>query len=174
MASGIETKLDEIEETYEQAAAELASPDVAADPDRLRDLGKRFAELQDVVMPYREYKTLSAQAREARELAKGEADPEMAAYVHDEAERLDARVAELRGRLELLLVPKDPDEGKDLILEIRAGAGGEEAALWAGDLFEMYRRLADRHWWKTDVIASSPSDLGGYKEVSLEVRGADA
>ena len=174
MASGIETKLDEIEETYEQAAAELAAPDVAADPDRLRDLGKRFAELQDVVVPYREYKTVSAQAREARDLAKGEVDPEMAAYFHDEAGRLDVRVAELRGRLELLLVPKDPDEGKDLILEIRAGAGGEEAALWAGDLFEMYRRLADRHRWKTDVIASSPSDLGGFKEVSLEVRGADA
>jgi peptide chain release factor 1 len=166
MASGIETKLDEIEETYEQAAAELAAPDVAADPDRLRDLGKRFAELQDVVVPYREYKTLTAQAREARELAKGEADPELAAFFHDEAGRLDARVAELRGRLELLLVPKDPDEGKDLILEIRAGAGGEEAALWAGDLFEMYRRLADRHRWKTDVIASSSSDL--------EVRGPDA
>jgi len=174
MASGIETKLDEIEESYEQAAAELAAPDIAADPDRLRDLGKRFAELQDVVVPYREYKALSTQAREARELAKGEADPEMAAYFHDEAERLDGRVAGLRGRLELLLVPKDPDEGKDLILEIRAGAGGEEAALWAGDLFEMYRRLADRHRWKTDVLASSPSDLGGFKEVSLEVRGPDA
>src|SRR5438094_1530725 len=174
MASGIETKLDEIEESYEQAAAELAAPDIAADPDRLRDLGKRFAELQDVVVPYREYKASSAQAREARDLAKGEADPEMAAYFHDEAERLDARVAELRARLELLLVPKDPDEGKDLILEIRAGAGGEEAALWAGDLFEMYQRLADRHRWKTDVLASSPSDLGGFKEVSLEVRGPDA
>ncbi|TMK94807.1 MAG: PCRF domain-containing protein [Actinobacteria bacterium] len=170
----METKLDEIEESYEQAAAELAAPDIAADPDRLRDLGKRFAELQDVVVPYREYKALSTQAREARDLAKGEADPEMAAYFHDEAERLDARVAELRGRLELLLVPKDPDEGKDLILEIRAGAGGEEAALWAGDLFEMYRRLAERHRWKTDVVASSPSDLGGFKEVTLEVRGPDA
>src|SRR5712691_11549100 len=152
MASGIETKLDEIEESYEQAAAELAAPDIAADPGRLRDLGKRFAELQDVVVPYREYKAASTQAREARDLAKGEADPEMAAYFHDEAERL-----------ELLLVPKHPDEGKDLILEIRAGAGGEEAALWAGDLFEMYRRLADRHRWKTDVLASSPSDLGGFK-----------
>src|SRR5437879_13710102 len=98
----------------------------------------------------------------------------MAAYFHDEAERLDARVAELRGRLELLLVPKDPDEGKDLILEIRAGAGGEEAALWAGDLFEMYQRLADRHRWKTDVLASSPSHLGGSEAVSLQVRGPAA
>ena len=174
MASGIEPKLDEIEESYEQAAAELAAPDVAADPVRLRDLGKRFAELQDVVVPYREYKEVSAQAKEARKLAKGEGDPEMAAYFHDEAERLDGRAAELRGRLELLLVPKDPDEGKDLILEIRAGAVGQEAALWAGDLVEMYQRLADRHRWKTEVLASSPSDLGGFKEISLEVRGADA
>src|SRR5439155_16497181 len=117
--------------------AALPAPNIGAEPDRLRDRGKRFAELQDVVVPYRENKAVSTQAREARDLTKGEADPEMAAYFHDEAERLDARVAELRGRLELLLVPKDPDEGKDLILEIRAGAGGEEAALRAGCLMQL-------------------------------------
>jgi peptide chain release factor 1 len=98
----------------------------------------------------------------------------MAAFLRDEAERNVVREEELRRRLEQLLVPKDPNEGKDLILEVRAGAGGEEAALWAGDLLEMYRRLAERHRWKTDVLASSPSDLGGYKDVSLEVRGKDA
>src|SRR5262249_1283575 len=81
------------------------------------------------------------------------------------------RVTELRARLELLLIPKDPNEGKDVIVEIRAGAGGQEAALWAGDLFEMYRRLAERHRWKTEVLASSPSDLGGFKEVWREGRG---
>jgi peptide chain release factor 1 len=98
----------------------------------------------------------------------------MATYLAEELEQLDGRAAELRAGLEALLVPKDPDEGKDVIVEIRGGAGGQEAALWAGDLFEMYRRLAERHRWKTDVIASSPSDLGGFKEVSLEVRGKDA
>ena len=98
----------------------------------------------------------------------------MATYLAEELEQLDGRAAELRARLEALLVPKDPDEGKDVIVEIRGGAGGQEAALWAGDLFEMYRHLAERHRWKTDVIASSPSDLGGFKEVSLEVRGKDA
>jgi peptide chain release factor 1 len=174
MASPIEPRLDEIEENYERVAAEMAAPDVASDPDRLRELGKRFAELQDVVVPYREYRAARTQAQEARELAKGEADPEMAAFFTDEADRLDERVAELHGSLELLLIPKDPNEGKDVIVEIRAGAGGEEAALWAGDLFEMYRRLAERHRWKTEVLASSPSDLGGFKEVSLEVRGRDS
>jgi len=80
----------------------------------------------------------------------------------------------LRADLEKALAPKDPNEGRNLILEIRAGTGGEEAALWAGDLFEMFRRLAERHRWKTEVLASSPSELGGFKEVSLEVRGRDA
>ena len=89
-------------------------------------------------------------------------------------ERADERAAALRATLEQLLVPKDPNDGKDLIVEIRAGAGGQEAALWAGELFEMYQRFGERHRWKTDVLASSPSDLGGFKEVSLEVRGKDA
>jgi peptide chain release factor 1 len=174
MASPIEPRLDEIEQSYDRVAAEMAEPDVASDPDRLRDLGRRFAELETVITPYREYKAVRAQAREARELASAEPDPEVAAFFSDEADRYDERAAELRGRLELLLVPKDPSEGKDIIVEIRAGAGGQEAALWAADLFEMYRRLSERHRWKTEVIASSPSDLGGFKEISLEVRGGDA
>jgi len=174
MASEIEPRLDEIEASYERAAVEMAEPDVATDPDRLRDLGKRFAELEEIVLPYREYKTARTHGDEARELAKREPDPEMAAFFTDEADRADERVAELHARLESLLIPKDPNEGKDVIVEIRAGAGGDEAALWAGDLFEMYRRLAERHRWKTEVLASSPSDLGGFKEVSLEVRGRDA
>jgi peptide chain release factor 1 len=174
MASPIDPRLEQIEESYERVAAEMAAPEVATDHDRLRDLGKRLSELEDVVLVYREFKAAAAASAEARELAKVEADPEMAAFFADEADRLDARIDELRGRLEALLVPKDPNEGKDVIVEIRAGAGGQEAALWAGDLFEMYRRLAERHRWKTDVLASSPSDLGGFKEVSLEVRGADA
>jgi peptide chain release factor 1 len=174
MSSAIEPRLEEIEATYERVAAEMADPGVATDPDRLRQLGKRFAELGDVVLVFRDFRATSTQAREARELAKAEADPEMAAFFADEADRLDDRTRELHARLEGLLVPKDPDEGKDVIVEIRAGAGGQEAALWAADLFEMYRRLAERHRWKTEVLASSPSDLGGFKEVSLEIRGRDA
>ena len=157
MASGIETKLDEIEETYEQAAAEIAAPDVAADPDRLRDLGKAIRRTPGS-RPCRTASTRRSRRRRGRRANSPRARPipRWPPTSTTRPRRLDTRVAELRRRLELLLVPKDPDEGKDLIVEIRAGAGGEEAALWAGDLFEMYRRLADRHRWKTDVIASSP------------------
>jgi peptide chain release factor 1 len=137
-------------------------------------LGKRYAELGEIVAPYRELRDVEAQMAEARELAAAEPEDDLAAYLAEELERLEARAAQLTARLESLLVPKDPNEGKDVIVEIRGGTGGEEAALWAGDLFEMYRRLAERHRWKTEVLSSSPSDLGGFKEVSLEVRAGDA
>jgi len=170
----MDERLAEIEAHYEQVEAEMAAPEVASDLDRLRDLGRAYAELGEIVAPYRELKTVREQVAEAREIGRDGADSEMATYLSEELERLDGREAQLRSRLEALLVPKDPDEGKDVIVEIRGGAGGAEAALWASDLFEMYRRLAERHRWKTDVIASSPSELGGFKEVSLEVRGKDA
>jgi peptide chain release factor 1 len=171
---GFEDRLDEIEARYEEVEAAMASPEVAGDPDRLRALGKAYAELGDVVRPYRALRAVLAQTAEARAMVADDGDAELATYVGEELARLEAQAAELRARLELLLVPKDPNEGKDVIVEIRGGTGGQEAALWAGDLFEMYRRLAERHRWKTDVVASSPSDLGGFKEVSLEVRGKDA
>ena len=174
MASGFEDRLEEIEARYAAVEAEMASPAIASDPDRLRDLGRAYAELGEVVGPYRELKAIREQLGEARAMASGDGDAEMATYVAEETGRLEEREVEIRTRLEALLVPKDPNEGKDVIVEIRGGTGGQEAALWAGDLFEMYRRLAERHRWKTDVIASSPSDLGGFKEVSLEVRGKDA
>jgi peptide chain release factor 1 len=169
-----EARLDEIEARFEAVQAEMATPDVASDPDRLRELGKAYAELGEVVRPYREYRAALVEAAEARELAAQEQDAEATAFYAEEAERAETLASELRARLEHLLVPKDPNDGKDVIVEVRAGAGGEEAALWAGELFEMYRHLAERKRWKTDVIASSPSELGGFKEVSLEVRGRDA
>jgi peptide chain release factor 1 len=174
MATVMDDRLAEIEARYAQVEAEMATPEVASDPERLRDLGKAYAELGEIVRPYRELKAVREQTAEARELGRDAADSEMAAYLAEELERLEGRESELQGRLEGLLVPKDPDEGKDVIVEIRGGTGGQEAALWAGDLYEMYRRLAERHRWKTDVIASSPSELGGFKEVSMEVRGKDA
>jgi peptide chain release factor 1 len=167
-------RLAEIEDRYERLQAEMAEPDVARDQDRLRRLGKDLAELGEIVAPYREYRSALQQAEEARGLAKEESDPEMAGFLRGEAETADARASDLRSRLEALLVPKDPNDGKDVVVEIRAGAGGDEAALWAGTLYEMYRHEAERQRWKTDVLSASPSDLGGFKEVVLEVRGKDA
>ena len=169
-----DARLAEVEARFEQVQAEMAEPDVAADPDRLRRLGKDFAELQEIVAPYRELRAAVREAEEARGLAKQESDPEMTAYLRSEADAADARIQELRGRLEGLLVPKDPNDDRDVVVEIRAGAGGEEAALWAGELLELYRHYAERRRWKTDVLSASASDLGGFKEVVLEVRGKGA
>jgi peptide chain release factor 1 len=170
----VEDRLNEIEARFEQIQAEMASLEAATDHDRMRTLGQLFAELEQIVRPYREYRRAAADTVEARELAAAEPDAEMAEAFEEEARTASERAEALRGRLEKLLVPKDPNEGKDLILEIRAGAGGQEAALWAGDLLEMYQRLADRRKWKTDVLASAPAEIGGFKEVVLGVRGRDA
>jgi peptide chain release factor 1 len=170
----VEDRLKEIEARFEQIQAEMSSLEAATDHDRMRTLGQLFAELEQIVRPYREYRRASDDAAEAHELATAETDAEMAEAFEEEARSAAERAEGLRARLEELLVPKDPNEGKDLILEIRAGAGGQEAALWAGDLFEMYQHLADRRRWKTEVLASSPSEVGGYKEVVLGISGRDA
>ena len=170
----LDDRLSEIEARYELLQAEMASPEVARDPDRLRRLGKELAEIGGFVAPYREYRAAVRQAEEARALAKDEQDQEMARYLLDEGEADEARAGELRTRLEELLVPKEQDDARDVVVEIRAGAGGQEAALWAGSLFEMYRRAAERRRWRTEVLSTSPSDLGGFREVVLEVRGAGA
>ena len=170
----VEDRLKEIEARFEQVQAEMSSLEAATDHDRMRTLGQLFAELDQIVRPYREFRQALDDAVEAHELATAETDADMAEAFEEEARSASERAEGLRARLEQLLVPKDPNEGKDLILEIRAGAGGQEAALWAGDLFEMYQHLADRRRWKTEVLASSPSEVGGYKEVVLGIRGRDA
>jgi peptide chain release factor 1 len=167
-------RLSEVEARYERLQEEMASPDVARDPDRLRRLGQDLAELGEIVVPFREYRSARQQVEEGRSLAEHEQDPDMARYLRDEAEAAEARATKLRARLEELLVPKDPNANKNVVMEIRAGAGGQEAALWAGTLFEMYQRMAERQRWRAEVLSASLSDLGGFKEVALEVRGKGA
>jgi peptide chain release factor 1 len=167
-------RLDEIEQRYEELTQELSRPEVASDPSRLRGLGRQHAELQPIVAAYRRQKDALRQSEEARALAREEKDREMADYFRAEAEAAQARAAEFERELEVLLLPKDPNDDKDVVVEIRAGTGGQEAGLFAGDLYEMYRRYAERRRWKTDVLSSSPSDVGGFKEVVLEVNGKGA
>src|SRR3954464_13552809 len=124
MATGMDDRLGEIEARYAQVEAEIASPEIANDRDRLRDLGKAYAELGDIVGPYRELKAVRVQAAEARELARADADADMTAYLAEELERLYDREAELQTRLEGLLVPKDPDEAKSAIFPIRSVTRG--------------------------------------------------
>jgi peptide chain release factor 1 len=164
-------RLEDIELAYEELNRELSSPDVASDPERLRDLGKKHRELEEIVTTYREYRKALAEGEEARTLAREEKDAESQAYYRQVADESAEQAKKLEERLQVLLLPKDPNDEKNVILEIRAGAGGREAALFAADLLDMYRRYAERHRWKTDVLSSSPSDEGGFKEVVLEVRG---
>src|SRR5919106_6645047 len=171
MREKLRERLEELEVSYEELTSELSSPDVAADPNRLRDLGRRHAELHEIVTAYRDWRKAVADEDDARTLARDERDPESQTYYRDEAERAAQRARELEERLELLLLPKDPNDEKDVVVEIRAGTGGEEAALFAADLYEMYRRFAEQHKWRTEVLSSSPSDVGGFKEIVVEVRG---
>jgi peptide chain release factor 1 len=170
----MQERIDELERRYEELTRELSRPEVASDPARLRDLGRLHAELHQIVTTARAYREAIRQAEEARVLAKEEKDPEMSAYLRGEEQQAEARAAKLERDLELLLLPKDPNDEKSVVLEIRAGTGGQEAALFAADLFEMYQRYAERNRWKTDVLSSSPSDLGGFTEVVLEIKGKGA
>src|ERR687887_718664 len=170
----MDSRLDELEARYDELGRQLSTPEVGQDPDQLRRLGKAYAELGEIVLPYREYRAATRQADEAAALAKEERDPEMAAYFREEGSQAQEKAATLWKRLEELLVPKDPNDEKDVVVEIRAAAGGEEAALWAGELLEVYRRYAERRGWKTEILSASPSDLGGFKEVVLEIKGRGA
>jgi len=167
-------RFDDIRRRYDEVNRELSSPDVASDPSRLRDLGKQHAELEEIVRAHDAVADAERQASEWRELARAEKDPATAAEFRSEAEAAEARLPTLRERLDELMVPKDPNDDKDVLVEIRSGAGGDEAALFAGELLQMYERYAERQRWKTEVLSSSPSELGGYKEVVLEVRGKGA
>jgi peptide chain release factor 1 len=171
MRDKLKERLEELEGSFEELTRELSTPDVASDTNRLRDLGRRHRELEEIVTAYREWRKAVADEEEARALARDERDPESEVFFREEADRAADRARELEERLEVLLLPKDPYDEKNVVLEIRAGAGGEEAALFAADLYEMYRHYAEHHRWKTDVLSSSPSDVGGFKEIVMEVRG---
>ncbi len=156
--------LDDLTSEYADIEARLADPAVHADPAEARRIGKRYAELRPIVETGRELKTAQDDAAAARELAAE--DPAFA----DEAADLDKRIEQLEATLQRLLVPRDPDDDKDVIMEIKAGEGGEESALFAGDLLRMYLRHAERAGWKTEVIDAQHSDLGGYKDVTVAVK----
>jgi peptide chain release factor 1 len=149
---------------YADIEARLADPAVHADQHTARTLGKRYAELRPIVATQRELDRVRSDIEAARELAAE--DPAFAT----EAEQLTERETELADKLRVLLVPRDPSDDKDAILQVKAGEGGEESALFAGDLLRMYLRYAERQGWKTEVMDSTPSDLGGYKDVTVAVK----
>jgi peptide chain release factor 1 len=165
-------KLTTVESQYEELATRLGTAEVQSDPGEYRKAAKKLSELEPLVQKYRDYKAVQSEIEQAEELVRG-TDVEMRELAEEELKSLVERRESLLGELRILLVPKDPNDEKNIILEIRAGTGGEEAALFAGDLFRMYSRFAERQGWKLEVMSTSESATGGLKEIiaSMEGRG---
>ncbi len=167
-------RLTELEAELDELESRLADVYASGDQAAARDAGRRHSELKPIVDAFRERRQAEADLADAREMLAGERDSEMRDYLTEEVATKEALVDELDERLRELLVPKDPDAGKNVLVEIRGGEGGEEGNLWAADLFEMYQRYADLHRWKVEVLNSQPSDMGGMREVTFVVKGDDA
>jgi peptide chain release factor 1 len=167
-------QLGDLETELEKLESRLSEIYAGGDQAAARDAGRRHAELKPVVEAYQEYRATERQLAEARELLEGEDDAEMREYLRTEVGEKEQRLGELETRLKVLLVPSDPNDGKNVILEIRGTEGGEEANLFAADLLHMYEGFAKRNAWKVEILSSQPSDMGGFREVTLVVKGADA
>ncbi|KPC99859.1 Peptide chain release factor 1 [Geobacillus sp. BCO2] len=167
-------RLEAVEQRYEKLNELLMDPDVINDPKKLRDYSKEQADLEETVQTYREYKSVRDQLAEAKAMLEEKLDPELREMVKEEISELEEREAAIVEKLKVLLLPKDPNDEKNVIMEIRAAAGGEEAALFAGDLYRMYTRYAESQGWKTEVIEASPTGLGGYKEIIFMINGKGA
>lgn len=167
-------RLQSVEDRYDRLNELLSDPDVINDSKKLREYSKEQSDLQETVQAYREYKEVSGQYKDARAMLEEKLDDDMHAMVKEELEELSERKVELEARLKVLLLPKDPNDDKNVIVEIRGAAGGDEAQLFAGDLYKMYSRFAEAQGWKTEVIEATSTELGGYKEIIFSVNGAGA
>jgi peptide chain release factor 1 len=164
-------KLQAVEARYEELGGKLSDPEVLAKTALMQKLAKEHADLRELVEAVRQHRELGKRAEEAREMQK---DPEMRELAHQEEQEILAQQETLEGQIKILLLPKDPNDDKSILLEIRAGTGGEEAALFAADLFRMYTRFAERRKWKVEIVSMSAAQAGGLKEViaNVEAKGA--
>lgn len=167
-------QLDIVEERYEQLNEMLSDPDVVNDSDKLRKYSKEQADLQKTVEVYRSYKSKKEELEDIEEMLKETSDKEEVDMLKEESASLKAELPEMEEELKILLIPKDPNDEKDVIVEIRAAAGGDEAAIFAGDLMRMYSKYAEAYGFKTEIVEASESDHGGYKEISFSVSGSGA
>lgn len=164
-------RLDQIESRYEELTQALASPEIMSDSSKYQKTAKAHAEISEIVEKYREYKDLKKGIADSRGMLADEKDAEMRAYAEEELASLEARVGGVEESLKVLLLPKDPNDEKDVILEIRAGTGGDEATLFADEMFRMYSRYAEMQGWKVEVLSTSESSVGGLKEVIAIIEG---
>lgn len=164
-------KLELVEKRYEELNSQISDPKVIANTNEWRKLVKEHSSMEDVVLKYREYKEIQNNMNEAKEMLE---DPEMKELAEEEYYTSKDRLAEIEEELKILLIPKDPNDDKSVICEIRGGAGGEEAALFAGTLFRMYGMYAERKHWQIEILNENATELGGYKEISFMVTGKGA
>jgi peptide chain release factor 1 len=164
-------KLENIETKYDELTQQLSSPDVHNDSSRFQKLAKTHADMAEMVAKYREWKEIEKGLLGTQQLLVEAEDAEMKQMAHDEARELEARRINVERDLKFLMLPKDPNDDKNVIVEIRAGTGGDEASLFAGELFRMYSRYAESQGWKVEVLESSPSSIGGMKDVTVAIQG---
>ncbi len=167
-------RLAELEARYEEVSRLMASPEMASDHAAIADLGRELARMQPIVGAFREWRGLREELDRTRAMAGDDPDEEMRAMAREEIARLSSRDAELEATLRAQLLSRDPNDDRDVILEVRAGAGGDEASLFAADLYRMYARYAERRRWKVEVLSTSESGSGGFKEIIAELRGDGA
>ena len=164
-------RLDQIESRYNELTAALASPDIMNDSAKYQKTAKAHSELATIVEKYREYKDLKKGVEDSRAMIAEESDAEMKAYAQEELAQLEQRIVSVQEELKVLLIPKDPNDEKNIVLEIRAGTGGDEATLFAAEVFRMYTRYTETKRWKVEVLSSSESGVGGLKEVIAIIEG---
>ena len=167
-------RLQAVEDRYDRLNELLSDPEIVNDLEKLRNYSKEQSDLQETVEVYREYKEVQAQYKNAKDMLEEPLDDEMKELVKMEIDELEDRIEPLEEQLKILLVPKDPNDNKSVIMEIRGAAGGDEAALFAGSLYRMYTRFAEMNHWKVEVIDSSPTELGGFKEIIFMIDGNGA
>jgi peptide chain release factor 1 len=172
MKASLLTKLETLSERHEEVSALLSDSQTIADQNKFRDLSREYAELEPVITCYARYCQVSADLEEARQMLD-DADPEVREMAREELGSGGAQLAELEEQLQALMLPRDPRDSHNVFLEIRAGTGGDEAAIFSGDLFRMYSRYAENQGWKVEVLSERPGEHGGYKEIITRVEGRD-
>ena len=165
-------KLNSVEQTFHQLTRQLADPDVASDPKEFQRVAKSRASLEETVTTFEAWRQATEELAGAKDvLRESQGDPELREMAEMEVEELDEKLVELEGKLKILLLPRDPNDEKNIMLEVRAGTGGDEAGIWAGDLVRMYSRYSEGQGWRVKLLSESAADMGGFKEAILEVQG---
>ncbi len=165
-------KLKSVEQTFEELTRRLGDPDIATNPEELQKVAKARSSLEETVNTYEQWKQTTEELAEAKEIFKEAAsDPEMKEMAAMEVAELEEKIPQLEAQLKILLLPRDPNDDKNIMLEIRAGTGGDEASIWAGDLVRMYSRYAETQNWTVKLLSESLADMGGFKEAILEIQG---